>query len=1225
MNRSHHHPWRVYFAIILVVLLVITLLKYSFDASSRMTAKFTPLIQAAMQIEIEATKAHLWLEEIVSGDATEDQDVVRAHLEQAQEYAAVMLDGGEMFGRTVIPLVNPELRQAVKTVHGKLGHLQKMAQLRLQAGMPAGSQPDQLYDATFRDFLAQVKNVEDLLQGLIASNLRRFETSQAVVFGLSMVLAAFLAVVMKRYTDKNEQAVREISKINQLLKRDIEHRQAAETALRDSDQNYREIFDAVGDAIFVHDADTGQVVDANQSVLRMYSCTYEEALKASADDFSSGEPPYTHEDALRMIEKVLKTNAPAVFEWHARKMTGELFWVEVSLKTAIIKGEKRVLAMVRDISERKKMQQALEDSERQYRHLIENINDVIYSLDTNGIITYVSPVVESITAYRQSDVIGKPFAHFVYEEDLPLVEESYKQTLAGKMEPLEYRVVDKNGRVRWVLNSSRVVYRDGEVAGTHGIVTDITERKRTELALRESEELFRSVIEQSGEGIYLADVGGNYFLVNRQLCKMTGYTERELTQMNVRDLLPEGAKPVLFDAVLKEGRAVQEKLLRRKDHTLLESEVSGYVIQLDQRRIVLGLVRDITDRRRADRALRESEERYRRLVEYNPAAILVHQKGKIVYANATALKLIGARSADEVIGRTALDFVHPDFRAIVKRRMAAIYNNRSYGGQLEETFIRMDGTPVDVDVAGIPTTYNGKPAAQVVFWDISGRKRAERQLKQSEQDYRGLFENAHDAIIVIEPESEIILEANQRAGKMYGFPLSELIGMSLKKLSKDVTSGQEKIRKTLKKKVYHNIETVQFRKDGSEMHLEINAAVIEYQNRTAILCINRDVTDRKHAEQALKESEKNYRLLFNNAVDSIYIQDAQGRFIDVNRSAVRMYGYPKSWLIGRSPVDISAPGKNDLEKTFKLIQKAFRGKPQRFQFWGQRKNGEIFPKEVTLKRGGYFGQEVVIAFARDISEQKKNEDAIRALNRDLEQRVKERTTHLTAVNRELEAFSYSVSHDLRAPLRGINGFSQALLEDYSDKLDDTGKDYLARVRRASERMAVLIDDLLTLSRISRDDMSMEETNLSRLAREIAADLSQTDRDRRVRWKIQPDIIVMGDTRLLRVMLTNLLQNAWKFTSKKADATIEFGQRNIKGRKTYFVRDNGAGFDMEFADKLFGPFQRLHSQSEFEGTGVGLATVQRIVHRHNGQVWAEGKENHGATIYFHLGERTNEKQ
>jgi signal transduction histidine kinase len=260
---------------------------------------------------------------------------------------------------------------------------------------------------------------------------------------------------------------------------------------------------------------------------------------------------------------------------------------------------------------------------------------------------------------------------------------------------------------------------------------------------------------------------------------------------------------------------------------------------------------------------------------------------------------------------------------------------------------------------------------------------------------------------------------------------------------------------------------------------------------------------------------------------------------------------------------------------------------------------------------------LIEAFNEMLVEIQRRDRSLSDARDELEKRVQERTTQLAATNQELEAFCYSVAHDLRAPLRGIDGFSQALLEDYEDKLDSSGKDYLRRVRAASQRMSVLIDDLLNLSRVTRVEMQKEKLNLSAIVESVASDLQMSEPGRGVEFVIEEDLLAIGDSRLLRVAVENLLGNAWKYTSRHGNARIEFGGAQRDGQPVYFVRDDGAGFDPRHAARLFGAFQRLHSNSEFPGTGIGLATVQRIVHRHGGDIWADAAIEQGATFSFTL--------
>jgi signal transduction histidine kinase len=289
-----------------------------------------------------------------------------------------------------------------------------------------------------------------------------------------------------------------------------------------------------------------------------------------------------------------------------------------------------------------------------------------------------------------------------------------------------------------------------------------------------------------------------------------------------------------------------------------------------------------------------------------------------------------------------------------------------------------------------------------------------------------------------------------------------------------------------------------------------------------------------------------------------------------------------------------------------------------------RKNIELAEVQEELKRlneqlEGKV-EERTAALEAEITERKQAEEKIYKLNAELEQRVIERTAQLEAASKELETFSYSISHDLRAPLRSLDGFSQVLFEDYANQLDEQGKDYLQRIRKASQHMAELIDALLMLSQMTRKEMNYETVDLNTLAQATLAELRQTQPKRQIEFVIEEGLAAQGDPQLLRVVMENLLANAWKYTGKQPEARVEVGAlRQEDGKRTYFVRDNGAGFDMAFEDKLFKAFQRLHTPNEFPGIGIGLATVQRIIHRHGGRVWAEGEVEKGATFFFTLPE------
>ncbi|MEJ2509561.1 MAG: PAS domain S-box protein [Gammaproteobacteria bacterium] len=377
-----------------------------------------------------------------------------------------------------------------------------------------------------------------------------------------------------------------------------------------------------------------------------------------------------------------------------------------------------------------------------------------------------------------------------------------------------------------------------------------------------------------------------------------------------------------------------------------------------------------------------------------------------------------------------------------------------------------------------------------------------------------------------------------------------------------------------------------------------------------------DITERKQRENELRASEDRFRGLLEAAPDGIVLVDAEGRITLANDQIEALFGHPRESIVGQS-VEVLIPSRFRADHLDH--REAYRSHPtirrmgSGMELFGLHADGHEFPVEVSLSPLDSRGQGFTIAAVRDISERKRADEEIRSLNDSLNRRVAE----LTAVNEELESFSYSVSHDLRAPLRSIDGFSQALLEDYADVLDETGENYLQRLRAASQRMGALIDDLLKLSRITRSEAHVEDVDLAAIAQEVVTDLRAEERRRDVTVHIEQPLPARGDRALLRVVLQNLIGNAWKFSSHRTEPVIRMGRRATEKGTCFYVEDNGAGFDMKYLDRLFGPFQRLHRMDEFDGNGIGLATVQRVIRRHGGQIWATGEEDRGACFCFTL--------
>jgi len=388
-----------------------------------------------------------------------------------------------------------------------------------------------------------------------------------------------------------------------------------------------------------------------------------------------------------------------------------------------------------------------------------------------------------------------------------------------------------------------------------------------------------------------------------------------------------------------------------------------------------------------------------------------------------------------------------------------------------------------------------------------------------------------------------------------------------------------------------------------------------YRGRQAALRLS---SERMRSEEAQRALADELAQLINSANNPIFGVDGEGRINIWNDVMTNITGVADSEAMGRLAVDFMTPESRPIAEEH--LQKVLAEIPcgnLYLKFSGQEEDSAELMINCTLRRDLAGRVSGVLGVGLDITERLRSEQEIKTLNESLEIRVSDRTRELQEAMDEMESFSYSVSHDLRGPLRSINGFSQTVMRKYGDKLEDEGRSYLERVRSTTNQMGALIDDLLGLSRIGRDELINEPLDLGKMVQEKAAELRNARPEREVEFVIADDAAAFGDERLIGVLVDNLVRNAWKFTSKHAAARIEFGQRQQDGETVFFIKDDGAGFDMEYANKLFLPFQRLHPTGEFEGSGIGLATVRRIVQRHGGRIWAEGEVEKGATIFFTL--------
>lgn len=626
-------------------------------------------------------------------------------------------------------------------------------------------------------------------------------------------------------------------------------------------------------------------------------------------------------------------------------------------------------------------------------------------------------------------------------------------------------------------------------------------------------------------------------------------------------------------------------------------------------------------------------------------AIAARTESAIWLINSDGYWLIGPRAEDEWgfmypgSAQARFDRQYPEAWAAIRSGGAlaqftndrGLFTYRRFSPDPSQSWIFVRHTPLASVAAQTSDLIRNLSAASLALmllltaaaWAIAHysvqRRLAQASIRASESRFRGLLESAPDAIVSTDRDGVIVL-VNAQAEKYFGYTRDELVGQPVELLVPDSVRGRHGEYRTTYQAHPHQrpmgagLDLHARRRDGSEFPVEISLSPLETDEGMLITATIRDITARKQADRQRFEAQERYRELVNNLPVGVYRNTAEPawRFLEANPAMAAMFeADAKDALLGnsshalfRNPAEQQAFNEKIMQHGFatreELELQTLKGRP----FWGS--------VTAVLKRNTD-GSVYLDGIVEDITDRKQTEQQLLALSSSL----RNRTTELEAINKELEAFSYSVSHDLRAPLRSIDGFSRILIDSYADRLDDTGRDRLERVRRAAQHMGTLIDDLLKLSRVTRAELTREAVDLSALAAEVFDELCRQKPERPVQLTVQPGLVAQGDRRLLRVVFDNLLGNAWKFTGERADAHVEVGTIMHHGIPALFVRDNGAGFDMAYAGKLFGAFQRLHDTREFPGTGIGLATVQRVIHKHGGQIWAEAAVGQGATFYFTL--------
>jgi len=863
-------------------------------------------------------------------------------------------------------------------------------------------------------------------------------------------------------------------------------------------------------------------------------------------------------------------------------------------------------------------------SEARFRALFRDVPTMVVILDASGKMILVNPRCTSQLGYTIDELEGQSVLKLFHEDDRAAVTEELQRCLENPNQVCrwQFHKVCKCGELLWVEETAQTVYDLNGAPNVLVVCQDVAKHKRMEEYLQESEERFHAMLNQVAVGIVDMGAHGRWLWINRKFCEIVGYTEEELKELTVKDIThPDDVEAslqhlqYLLDGKLK-SYSLEKRYLRKNGSIVwANTTVSMVADPAGNPRYFIGVIEDITARKEAEKALQESEKKFSKAFQSMPSVLVIASlaDGRYIEVNEAFERVIGYRR-DEVIGRSSLDlsiWQNPEDRAIVLQMLAEGKNVRD----LEIGFRSKLGTTLVGLYSADIIEIGAEQCLLSLVNDITARKEAEKALQESEKKFAKVFQATPICLTINSLSDGRYLEVNEAFERVMGYRRDEVIGRY--SLDLRVWQNPEDRGKVLQmlaegKKV-RDFEIGLMGKSGNLLVGLLSAEIIEIGAEQCLLGMVNDITERKKAEEALRKSEEKFSKIFHSVPALIGITTlAEGRCIDINESGLRTLGYQREEIVGRTMLELGIwENKSARDQVIRALGKEGIVRDLELNFRG--KNGKLFVGLFSAEPIDINGERYLLDIVYDITERKQMEEEIGRLNTDLAAANQE----LDAVNKEQEAFNHTVAHDLRQPLNLLSSYCQIIDKLYGGQLPEECRGYVQAVYNVTLRMDRLIGALLNFSQMGRVEPQREMVDLSMLAHEVSLSLKMTEPERQVDFRIADGIVANGDANLLLAVLNNLIGNAWKYTGGRGKAVIEFGVRDIGGVTTYFIRDNGAGFDMTDADKLFAPFQRLPGAEKCRGFGIGLATVERIIRRHGGRVWAEGVPDKGACFYFTL--------
>jgi PAS domain S-box-containing protein len=962
-------------------------------------------------------------------------------------------------------------------------------------------------------------------------------------------------------------------------------------------------------------------------------------------------------------------------EAYLQKKNGEKTLYYFTAVSTILNGTNYFIGIGIDITEKKKTEELITYERNMLRALIDNITDIVYVKDTESRFLISNRTLSRIVGSTMENMLGKTDLD-LFPKDMATNFYNDEHDLLKTGKPIinkEEMVYDAEGNTI-LFQTNKVPLRNpqGEIMGLVGTGHIITEQKKAETALKKSESILKATMEAMEDGVLVVSSDGVITHSNTQFSRIFAIPS-ELLASGKDNLLLDHVKQFFnngeeFDRKVQEiyesGLSVNDILYFNNGRII---ERVSYPLETDyQYSGRVWLFRDITERKKAEDEIALNESRLHSMVN-----IMQKQAGTVNelldYALEEALRLTQSKIgyiyyyseakqeftlnswSKDVMKECAI--VDPKtcyaldktgiWGEAVRQRKPIIINNYETSQPLKKgypeghaqlkSFLSIpifNGSEIVavIGVANKVTDYNNTDVLQLTLlmdtvWKVIQKQRAEQELRLSEQMFSDIFNLSPDMIGIIRMVDSVILMLNPMFVKVTGYLLDEFIGKTPNDLNLWINDHekQQMFEAIVKTGEVNNMEASMRIKDGSVLICLVSGKKLVFNNEEALIFVVHDITERKETEKLIAYERNMLRTLIDTIPDLVYVKDANCRNIVTNRAASDLLGVSIENMLGKTDTDIH---KLDVADQFltdeqQLMQNGIPVINKEERIFDKDGNEVIVQTTKLPLRDANGIIQGLVGTGHIITEQKRAENEIRKLNEELEKKVEERTLKLQELNKELESFAYSVSHDLRAPLRHVDGFVRLMYSNIASPSENI-KSYFEKITNASKRMSGMIDELLTFSRLGRKELALSPVDLNLLINEIIEQIKPDITSRNVTWKINPLTVVPGDRNLLRIAFDNLISNAIKYTSKKEMAIIEIGvASDVSENATVYIKDNGAGFDMAYAEKLFGVFQRLHSPEEFEGIGIGLANVKQIIVKHKGVVYAEGKLNEGATFYIQL--------